>query len=300
MSKNNDVMTFVGKGRSALELIVDPGSFEENKAGNQKLPADLGPGAVVGTAALNECTLTVITIDAKQKNPRFGAALAGVIGLEEAYKMATAVYYTIEADATKQQQNKRPILLIVDTPGNAPGKVEEIFGMHLSTGAYQLALADARQKGHPILALIVGRAISGAFLCHGLQADRILSLSAKYGTKIHVMPLSSISAITKIDIERLEELAASNPVFASGAEYFYKLGGLEEIIENSDDMRAFVLRHMVEIGELKQNGSSDKLGPQGRGLLGAERGGRRFRGEVINAIKKQFSLYEKDFFNEST
>ena len=295
MDTNSDVLTFVGKGRSVLELIVDPGSFAENKTGNMELPADLGPGAVVGTAALGARKLTVITIDAKQKNPRFGAVLSGVIGLEEAYKMSTAVYYTIEADASEPPKTKRPILLIVDTPGNAPGKVEEIFGMHLSTGAYQLALAEARQKGHPILALIVGRAISGAFLCHGLQADRILSLSAKYGTKIHVMPLGSISKITKIDMERLEGLAGSNPVFASGAEYFYKLGGLEEIIDNSDDMRAFVFRHLDDISEVKQAGFCETLGPQGRGVIGAQRGGRTFRREVIDAIKKQFSLFEKDF-----
>ena len=103
--------------------------------------------------------------------------------------------------------------------------------MNKATGAYQLALAEARKAGHPVLAVVIGRAISGAFLCHGLQADRILSLSSKYNTMIHVMPLTSIARITKQDLERLTELSKSNPVFAAGPDFFFRLGGIEEIIE---------------------------------------------------------------------
>lgn len=75
--------------------------------------------------------------------------------------------------------------------------MEEIAGMNKSTGGYQLALAEARKAGHPIVAMVIGRAISGAFLCHGLQADHILALSKDFGTMIHVMPLTSIARITK-------------------------------------------------------------------------------------------------------
>ena len=75
-------------------------------------------------------------------------------------------------------------MLIVDTPGNGAGKQEELFGMNKSTGAYQMALASARKAGHSIVAMVVGRAISGGFLCHGLQADHVLSLGQKFNTMI--------------------------------------------------------------------------------------------------------------------
>jgi len=289
--------TLVGKGREVLDNIVDPGSFTENLVGGQTLDAALGPGAVVGTAALGGQSITAIANDAKVRNPRFPTVLAGVIGLEEAYKMALAVYLTIDADRDMPPARKRPILLIVDSPGNAPGKVEEIFGMHLATGAYQLALAEARLAGHPVLAMIIGRAISGAFLCHGLQADRILALSAKHGTMIHVMPLGSIARITKMDIERLEELSRSNPVFASGADYFYKLGGVEEVLSDPAEMAPAIRRHIAEIYQQNAADHSDTLGPWGRGTLGAERGGRTARKEVLDRMEAQFSALEQEFLS---
>jgi len=207
----------VGKGRKAIEIIFDSGSFIENSIGAFTQAQDIVPGGVLGTAKLGGREVTVIANDAAAINPRFNVVYAGVIGMEEAYKMAIAVYKTIEADKDKPMEQKRPLVLIVDSPGNGPGKYEEITGMNKATGAYQLALIEARQNGHPVIAMIIGRAISGAFLCHGLQADHILALSAKFNTMIHVMPLSSIARITRMDIETLEELSAANPVFASGA-----------------------------------------------------------------------------------
>ena len=296
-STSTVTQTLVGKGREAMEMILDAGSLIENVIGPYTQDAAIGPGAVVGTAALAGRTVTVIATDAKVRNPRFPVVMAGVIGLEEAYKMAAAVYHTIEADYDKPASDKRPLVLLVDTPGNAPGKVEEIFGMNCATGAYQLALAEARQHGHPVVAMIIGRAISGAFLCHGLQADRILTLSKKFGTMIHVMPLSSIARITKMDIERLEELSHSNPVFASGAGYFHKLGGVEEIIDDPAEMTAAIDRHISEIYELNAQGRSNELGPLGRGELGARRGGRTVRRTVLKIIDEQFAWLEKELLN---
>jgi len=279
----------VGKGRQAISMIVEADSFQENLVGGTTMDGDFGPGAVVGTATLNGETVTVIANDAEAINPRFPVVYFGVIGMEEAYKMACAVYETMEADREKPVSEKRPIILIVDTPGNGPGKTEEIIGMNKATGAYQLALAEARKAGHPIVAMVIGRAISGAFLCHGLQADHILALPKEFGTIIHVMPLSSISRITKMDIESLNELSKESPVFASGVEFFYRLGGVEEIVSSPDEMAPVITRHIQQIRQLKQNGQFDQTGPWGRGALGAERGGRTTRKQVIAQIEEQFA-----------
>ncbi len=287
----------IGRGRDAIEMIVDQNSFQEHTIESYSFDPEFGPGSVVGTATLNGRLVTVIANDAEAFNPRFPVVFAGVIGLEEGYKMATAVYRTIEADRDKELSEKRPIILIVDTPGNGPGKVEEIIGMNKSTGAYQLALAEARKAGHPIVAIVIGRAISGAFLCHGLQADHILSLSKDFGTMIHVMPITSISRITKLDIERLEELAEENPVFAAGVNFFYRLGGVQEIIENLEDMRTVIDKHVSEIYEIKAKGEYEKLGPWGRGLLGAERGGRISRKTVIDKMANEFAAVKSKYLN---
>ncbi len=289
--------TMIGRGRDAIDMHVDSGSFEENHIGSYEFDPDYGPGSVVGTAKMEGMTVTLIANDAYAFNDRFPVVFGGVIGLEEGYKMATAVYRTMEADQEKPLAEKRPIVLIVDTPGNGPGKMEEIAGMNKSTGGYQLALAEARKSGHPIVAMVIGRAISGAFLCHGLQADHILALSKDYGTMIHVMPITSISRITKMDIERLEELSKSNPVFAAGVDFFYKLGGVQEIVEKVEDMRDAVLRHIKEVAALKAAGKGELLGPWGRGILGNERGGRTHRMQAIAKVNEEFDAVADQYID---
>lgn len=289
--------TMIGRGRDAIEMIVDAGSFAENKVGSAELDPEYGPGAVVGTAQLEGETVTVIANDAYAFNDRFPVVFGGVIGLEEAYKMATAVYRTIEADKEKPLAEKRPIVLIVDTPGNGPGKMEEIAGMNKATGSYQLALAEARKTGHPIVAMVIGRAISGAFLCHGLQADEILALSTDFGTMIHVMPITSISRITKMDIERLEELSKVNPVFAPGVNFFYNLGGVKEIVNKVEDMRSAIAKHIKEVQELKAAGEIEKLGPWGRGLDGDARGGRVTRLKAMAKMNEEFAAVADKYIN---
>ncbi|MDO4921017.1 MAG: biotin-independent malonate decarboxylase subunit gamma [Phascolarctobacterium sp.] len=289
--------TMIGRGRDAIEMIVDAGSFAENKVGSAELDPEYGPGAVVGTAQLEGETVTVIANDAYAFNDRFPVVFGGVIGLEEAYKMATAVYRTIEADKEKPLAEKRPIVLIVDTPGNGPGKMEEIAGMNKATGSYQLALAEARKTGHPIIAMVIGRAISGAFLCHGLQADEILALSTDFGTMIHVMPITSISRITKMDIERLEELSKVNPVFAPGVNFFYNLGGVKEIVNKVEDMRGAIAKHIKEVQELKAAGEIEKLGPWGRGLDGDARGGRVTRLKAMAKMNEEFAAVADKYIN---
>lgn len=289
--------SMIGQSRQVLEMITDEGSFVENSVAGRSFSPDFGVCAIVGTAKIASRTVTIIANDTDAYNERFPVVFAGVIGIEEAYKMARAVYATIEADREKPIGEKRPVVLIVDTPGNAPGKVEEIIGMNKATGAYQLALAEARNIGHPTIALVIGRAISGAFLCHGLQADHILALSKDFGTIIHVMPLTSISRITKMDIERLEELSHNNPVFASGVDFFYRLGGVNEIICDLKEVKSILLRHIGEIVECKERGEFVKLGPKGRGALGEERGGRVYRERVLAEMNAQFDAVAERYMN---
>jgi malonate decarboxylase gamma subunit len=280
----------IGQGRLAIDMIVDPDSFLEGVVGSLQLTdEEFGPGAVIGTATLNGVICTIIANDAMTMNQKFPVVYAGIIGLEEGYKMALAVYHSIEADRDRAPGEKRALVLIVDTPGNGAGKLEEIAGMNKATGAYQMALAEARKAGHPIVAIVVGRAISGGFLCHGLQADHVLSLAAAFNTMIHVMPLTSIARITRLNIEWLQDLAETNPVFAAGPDFFYRLGGVEELVDSIPAMRERVIAHVAEVRALKAAGKEDQLGPWGRGTLGEARGGRTVRGRVMQTMNEEFA-----------
>lgn len=288
----------IGQGRLAIDMIIDPDSFQENLVGSLQLTdEEFGPGAIIGTAALNGEPCTVIANDAMAMNPKFPVVYAGIIGLEEGYKMALAVYHSIAADRDQPLAKKRSLVLIVDTPGNGAGKLEEIAGMNKATGAYQLALAEARKVGHPIVAIVVGRAISGGFLCHGLQADHVLALAPQFNTMIHVMPLTSIARITRLDIEWLQDLAKTNPVFAAGPDFFFRLGGVEELVDSIDAMRARVVDHVAEVRALKVAGREDELGPWGRGTLGAARGGRTTRPRVMQVMDEEFATVAQRYLS---
>ncbi len=101
---------------------------------------------------------------------RFFRARNGEVGLEQGWALA-AVVRDVFARA-----HPRPIVALVDVPSQAYGHTEELLGIHLACAAAADAYATARLAGHPVIALLVGRAMSGAFLAHGYQANRILAL----------------------------------------------------------------------------------------------------------------------------
>ncbi len=283
------VKMYLGKADEAVDIIFDKGTFVENKISNRTLDPDLAPPVFIGEAMLDGKICTVMGNNSKRPSPHFRIVYNGIVGMEEAYKFSQGVYATIDEDEKKPKEEKRPIILLIDAPGNSPGKVEEIVGMTKATASYQFAIEDARSAGHPVIGMIIGRAVSGAFLCHGLLSDRILSLPKEYGTIVHVMPTTSISVITKIPLERLNELVKTNPVFASGAEFVYKLGTINEMVEKPEDIRKALLRNISEVRELRMQGKEDQLGIWHRGVLGAERGGRTKRMEAINKMQKEFN-----------
>ncbi len=284
------VTSLIGKTEEAIQMIFDKDSFQENVIGTTRLDPELAPPVMVGQAMLDGEVCSVLANNSRRPNPRFRVVYSGILGMEEAYKFSQAMYATIDADKDRPKDKKRPIILLIDTPGNSPGKIEEIVGMTKGTASYQFAIEDARLAGHPVIGMIIGRAVSGGFLCHGLLSDRILALPKDYGTIVHVMPTTSIAVITKIPLERLNELVKTNPVFASGAEFFYDLGGIDDMVKKPEDMRSTIIKTVKEIRELKKQGKEDQLGIWHRGEVGAERGGRKKR---MEAIKKMQEEYEK-------
>ena len=90
---------------------------------------------------------------------RFPRARHGELGLDEGWALANHVRDAIAADSSGV---KRPIIAIVDVQSQAYGRLEALLGIHLSLAAAADAYATARMAGHPVVALIVGTALSGA------------------------------------------------------------------------------------------------------------------------------------------
>lgn len=165
---------------------------------------------------------------------RFPRARENVIGLEQGWRVAQAVRQTMEADAHTDAAKRRPIVAIVDVKSQAYGYREEMLGIHLACAAAVDAYASARLAGHPIVALIVGPAMSGAFLAHGYQADRILALDAP-GTMVHAMGKEAAARVTRRCVEALDALGETiTPMSYSLTGGFAKLGLLDRLMEDVD------------------------------------------------------------------
>src|SRR5918994_7345762 len=114
---------------------------------------------------------------------KFPRSREGELGLEEGWALARHVREAMSEDG---DGDRCALVAVVDVPGQPYGYREELLGLHLALAAAVDAYATARLAGHPLVALVVGQAISGAFLAHGMQANRILALEDP-GVAVQVM-----------------------------------------------------------------------------------------------------------------
>src|ERR1700690_3099298 len=157
---------------------------------------------------------------------RFPCARHGEVGLEEAYTLATRVREVIEHD---KNAVKRPIVAIVDVKSQAYGRREETAAIFLAAAAAADAYGPARLAGHPVVSLVVGQALSGAFLTHGYQANRILAFDDE-GVMIHAMHKEAAARITLRSVAELEELAKKIAPMSYDIRDYAKLGLLHKLL----------------------------------------------------------------------
>ena len=170
---------------------------------------------------------------------RFPCARHGEVGLEQAYTLATRIREIIGRDelpfirGVSGSDAKRPIIAIVDVKSQAYGRREEIAGIHLAAAAAADAYATARFAGHPVISLIVGQAISGGFLTHGYQANRLLAF-ANDGVLIHAMHKEPAARITRRTVAQLESLAQTVTPLSYDVRDYAKLGLLYKLVPVSN------------------------------------------------------------------
>ncbi len=136
-----------------------------------------------------------------------GTDEAAEVGVELALAMAGAVLETVRAHPG------RPILFLLDTQGQRLRRRDELLGLNGYMAHLAKCVETARSRGHRILSLVYGQAVSGGYLTTGMMADACYALA---DAEIKVMNLPAMSRITKIPLERLEALAQQSPVFSPG------------------------------------------------------------------------------------
>lgn len=185
--------------------------------------------SVLSATTPTACYLAVVPDPA---NP-FYRAREGQVGLTESAALAQAVRAIVDAD--RDADAKRAIVAVVDLPSQAYGRIEEMAGLHQAMAAAVDAYHAARTAGHPIVALVVGTALSGGFLTHGLQANQILALDDP-GVEIHAMHKAAAARITMRTVDELDRLATQILPMSYDVRDWAKLGFCDQLlsVENAD------------------------------------------------------------------
>lgn len=207
-----------------------------------------------------------IAVVANENNP-FPRAKNGEVGLLEGWNVAKAVADIIAKD--KNNSGKTAIVAVIDVPSQAYGRREEAYAIHQALAASANAYASARMAGHPVIGLIVGKAMSGGFLAHGYQANRLIALDDE-GCMVHAMGKASAARITLRSVAELEQLAATIPPMAYDIQNYSTLGLLwkKVSVDNPDapqsqdvDMIVSVLADALE--DIKKDSARDLSGRLG-------------------------------------
>jgi malonate decarboxylase gamma subunit len=188
-----------------------------------RLCGDLPPSVLAADVELHGLLMRVIAVVPDAKNS-YHRARSGEVGIEQGYAVATAVSEAPDGAA---------ILALVDVPGQAFGRREEEDGLQRSLAAAANAYIVRRQSGGPVAALIVGKAISGAFLAHGAQAGWISALRDP-AVEVHVMSAAATARVTRMAPEAIAQIAREIPATARDIQSFASIGGIDQLFDVAD------------------------------------------------------------------
>jgi malonate decarboxylase gamma subunit len=251
---------------------------------------DVGPRTVrVADARIGAHAARCIAVVPDAGN-RFPRARCGEVGIDEAWALAQQVRRALNED---RGGTPRALIAIVDVTSQAYGRSEELLGLHLAGAAAADAYASARLEGHPVIALLVGKAISGAFLAHGYQANRILALDSP-GVVVHAMSREAASRVTRRTVEALDQLGERIVPLAYDVRSFAKLGLVDRLIVgvNADAPRESDLEQVR--GELAAAISAARDGPRDLSLRLSSAAARATRAASIAVRRRLAEQWDGD------
>jgi malonate decarboxylase gamma subunit len=171
---------------------------------------------------------------------------------------------------TVREHPGRPIVLLVDTSGQRLSRRDELLGVNGYMAHLAKCLELARRSGNRTLGLVYGEAVSGGFLATSLLADVCYALPE---AEIRVMNLPAMARVTKIPLERLQELSKTSAVFAPGVENYHRMGAIRALWDG--DLAAHPEAALAEAEE------GDR-----RRLDGEARGGRTLARTVADRVRR--------------
>ena len=188
------------------------------------------------------------------------------VGVEQAISLSRHVLHSM-ADADG------PFLVIIDSDSQRMSRRDELLGLNefLAHLAKSLILADI--GGRPTIGLLYGHTAAGAFLATAMATRVLVALPSADPV---VMDLPSMSRVTKLSIEVLEEKARSTPVFAPGLHNLERMGAVHVVWDERTPLCEQLSQLLADIPS-----RSDR-----RDELGNERGGRMKAAEIARRVNE--------------
>jgi malonate decarboxylase gamma subunit len=201
---------------------------------------------------------------------RTAAGEVAVVGTHGAAEVGVEVALRLAGEllAVMRAHPGRPIVILVDTRGQRMSRRDELLGLPAYLGHLAATMGLARRRGHRLVAVVHGEASSGGVLPLGFMADEIHAVE---GAHPWVMALPAMARVTRIPLERLEALTKGSSVLTPGLESFLRLGGV------AGRWEAPLAPHL-------EAALARPAGPDRRGALGRERGGRPLAAEVAALV----------------
>ncbi len=198
------------------------------------------------------------------------AGTIAVVGTHSHAAIGADLAFALASDALEvvEKHPGRPVLMLVDTQGQKLSRRDEMLGNPGYLAHLAKCFEVARKRGHHLLALVYGEAVSGGFLALGMTAD---DAYATPDAQVRVMALPAMSRITQIPVERLEELCRTSPIFGPGAEHYETLGAIDCLWDGNLAKSLEAALASPCRGDIRRQ-------------LGHERGGRIAAHEVVERI----------------
>lgn len=188
------------------------------------------------------------------------------VGADLCLRMASAVLECV----TKRPGE--PIVFFLDTQGQRLRRRDELLGLNGYMAHLAKCCEVARRKGHPLLSVVYGEAVSGGYLTTGMMADACYAVS---GAEIKVMNLPAMARITKVPLEKLQALSKESPVFSPGVDNYLRMGHLRAVWSGD-----YAARLAEALAEVRAAPSRDDRRMQ----LGLERGGRHVAAPLAERV----------------
>jgi len=127
--------------------------------------------------------------------------------------------------AAVQAEDRAPIVVLVDTASQNLARRDELLGLNEYLAHLFKSLTLAAMHGRRTVSVLFGHAAAGAFIASALSSQSLVTLP---GAEPSVMDLPSISRVTKLPLQQIQELAKSTPIFAPGVEPLFATGAVTQ------------------------------------------------------------------------